>query len=88
MIAAIDRQLASSRTASSGTSGRSANDRFSDYIRGVETVDDPYYGTSQHSYNQQYHWTDGYGSYRHSNDPTYNPNQRESADWQLMEPTR
>ena len=53
---------------------RSSTEKFDDYIRGVETVDDPYYGTSQHSYNEQYHWTDGYGSYRNSNDPTYNPN--------------
>jgi hypothetical protein len=88
MIASIDRQLAATRSASSGTASRSANDKFSDYIRGVDTVDDPYYGTSQHSYNEKYHWTDGYGSYRNANDPTYNPNQNENGNWQLMQPAR
>ena len=89
MLSAIDSRLQASRAAgSSAAQGRSANDKFSDYIRGVETVDDPYYGTSQHSYNERYHWTDGYGTYRHSNDATYNPNQTETGAWQLMEPTR
>ena len=37
---------------------------------------------------QSYHWTDGYGSYRHSNDVTYDPNQHESGSWQLMPETR
>ena len=54
----------------------------------VDTVDDPYYGTSQHAYTEKYHWTDGYGSYRNSNDATYNPNQTEKGDWQIMQPTR
>ncbi len=89
MIASIDRQLQSSRPSGSVSGNtRNGNDKFDDYIRGVETVDDPYYGTSQHSINEQYHWTDGYGSYRHSNDGTYNPNQYENGDWQLMQPTR
>jgi hypothetical protein len=83
MLAAIDGQLRASQ-ASSGAAARSANDRFSDYVRGVETVDDPYYGTSQHSYDQQFHWTDGYGTYRHSNDATYDPNHTEVGNWQLM----
>lgn len=90
MIAAIDQRLAAARTAApaADSAGRSANDKFSDYLRGVETLDDPVYGTSQHSFNQQFHWTDGYGSYRHSNDATYNPNQHENGDWQLMTPAR
>jgi hypothetical protein len=89
MLAQIDRQLQASKAAApSQAGGRSASDKFDDYIRGVETVDDPYYGTSQHSINEQYHWTDGYGSYRNANDPTYNPNQHESGNWQLMTPSR
>ena len=54
----------------------------------METVNDPMYGTSQHWSAEQYHWTDGYGSYRHANDATYNPNRHETGDWQLMEPVR
>ena len=88
MIASIDRQLQTSRTTSSGPETRSAADKFSDYIRGVDTVDDPYYGTSQHAYTEKYHWTDGYGSYRNSNDATYNPNQTENGNWQVMQPAR
>jgi len=88
MLASIDSRLRASSAAGAPSSGRSANDRFSDYIRGVETVDDPYYGTSQHSSTESYHWTDGYGTYRNSSDPSYNPNQSESSGWQLMTPTR
>ena len=54
MIASIDRQLAASRTAGSGagagTGPRSSTDNFDDYIRGVDTVEDPYRGTPQHSF--------------------------------------
>ena len=84
MIASIDRQLAASNRPVSSGGGRGPTASFDDYIRGVDTVQDPYYGASQHSYNEQFHWTDGYGSYRHTNDPTYNPNQTEIGNWQLM----
>ena len=50
----------------------------------MDTVDDPYYGTSQQSSNEQYHWTDGYGGYRNTNDATYDPNRTEVGEWQLM----
>ena len=56
------------------------------YIRGVETMNDPVTGTSQHSLAEQYHWTDGYGNYRNSNDASFNPNHSENGDWQLMTP--
>lgn len=48
----------------------------------------PYWGESDHSYNDQYHWTDGQGNYRHSNDSTYNPNVGAGGGptWQRMEP--
>lgn len=84
MIASIDQQLQSEQV-SGGAATRDSVDRFDDYIRGVDTVNDPYYGTSQHSYDKKYHWTDGYGSYRNSNDPNYNPNESESGNWQLMD---
>ena len=89
MIAAIDRQLQASRTSSAGESaGRSSVEKFDDYIRGVDTVDDPYYGTSQHASTEQFHWTDGYGNYRNSNETSYDPNRTEAGNWQLMKPTR
>jgi hypothetical protein len=88
MIAGIDRQLQASRASGSSTETRSASDKFDDYIRGVETVDDPYYGTSQHSFNEQFHWTDGYGNYRNTNDASADPNRSEVGNWQLMRPVR
>ncbi|MGI8957127.1 MAG: hypothetical protein ACR2II_09475 [Chthoniobacterales bacterium] len=88
MIASIDRQLAASRSGSDRVGQRNAADKFDDYIRGVDTVDDPYYGISQHAYTEQYHWTDGYGTYRHSNDLSYDPNRAENGNWQLMQPSR
>lgn len=87
MLSAIDSRLKASQ-ATSSPQARSANDKFSDYIRGVDTVDDPKYGTSQHSSTEQYHWTDGYGSYRHSNDGSYDPNRSENGGWTLMQPSR
>jgi hypothetical protein len=87
MLASIDARLQASRS-SSGGAGRSANDKFDDYIRGVTTTDDPYYGTSQHSSNESFHWTDGYGSYRNSNDASYNPGQSENGNWTLMPQSR
>lgn len=87
-LAAIDRQLQSQSSSSTGSGdageARSSADNFDDYIRGVDTVDDPYYGTSQQSSNQQFHWTDGYGSYRNTNDASYDPNHSENGSWQLM----
>jgi hypothetical protein len=65
--------------------GRSSTDGFDEYIRGVETVDDPYRGTSQQDATYKYHWTDGSGTYQHSNDPFFNPNLGASVNWTLME---
>jgi hypothetical protein len=89
-LANVDRQLAASRAAQSPSAtaeSRSAGDKFDDYVRGVDTVDDPVYGTSQHSSSEQYHWTDGYGTYRNSNDASYDPNHHEVGSWTLMPAT-
>ncbi len=66
----------------------SPNDGFDEYIRGVETVNDPYYGESQQDYNYQYHWTNGSGEYQHSNDPFFNPNAGSNQNWTIMEPKK
>ncbi len=90
-LANVDRSLKASRAptgASDGGSARTGNDAQDDYIRGVETMNDPVTGTSQHSLAEQYHWTDGYGNYRNSNDASYNPNHNENGDWQLMTPAQ
>jgi len=85
MLSNIDHQLQASQQRSAPTAERrSENDKFDDYVRGVDTVNDPYYGTSQHSSAEANHWTDGYGSYRNSNDGSYDPNQAESGSWTRM----
>jgi hypothetical protein len=89
MIASIDARLQASRSnGGGGGGGRSSSEKFDDYVRGVVTTDDPLYGTSQHSSNESYHWTDGYGSYRNSNDASYNPGQSENGNWTLMPQSR
>jgi hypothetical protein len=88
MIASMDSQRAASNARSSAGSARSGNDKFDDYVRGVDTMNDPYTGTSQHSSSEQYHWTDGYGNYAHSNDSSFDPNQTSNITWQQMTPAR
>ena len=53
---------------------RSASDHWDDLIRGVDTVNDPSTGgTTQLSNLGQYHFTDGFGNYRTTDDPNYTP---------------
>ncbi len=74
--------------ANAGGGGGDSSSGFDDYIRGTERMKDPYWGESEHSYNEQYKWTDGQGNYRHSNDPGFDPNIGTGGgpNWQRMEP--
>ena len=94
---AIEAQMAANREGGGGRSfdssspdgtggGRSVADKWDDLYRGVDTTNDPVTGTSQHSFMEQYHWTDGFGNYRNSNDPNYDPSKDEPGNWQLMTP--
>lgn len=95
-LARIDAQRVASHQASAAqraanaeaSSNDQSNDAFDQYIRGTEKMQDPYWGTSERSYNEQYHWTDGHGSYQDSNDPTFDPNQHSNVNWQRMEPAK
>lgn len=73
-----------------GAGSGSGSDAFSQYIRGTERMKDPYWGESDRSYHQRYHWTDGQGNYRSSNDSTFNPNVGAGGGptWQRMDPAR
>ena len=92
-LAGVDAKLAASRAAQNASSSgggptRTANDGQDDYIRDVTTMNDPTTGdTTQRSFLQDYHWTDGY-SFRDSNDPNFNPNNSEVGNWQLMTPAK
>ena len=68
----------------------SAGDAFSQYIRGTTRLEDPYWGTSERDSSQRYHWTDGQGNYRASNEAGFNPNVGAGggANWQRMEAAR
>jgi hypothetical protein len=65
---------------------RSAADHWDDLIRGVDTVNDPSTGgTTQLSNQGQYHFTDGFGNYRTSDNPNYTPEQAgEVGSWTQM----
>ena len=65
---------------------RSAADHWDDIIRGVDTVNDPSNGgTTQLSNLGQYHFTDGFGNYRTTDDPNYTPEQAgEVGSWTQM----
>jgi len=88
MLAGFERTRASQRMADArhGEARRSTADSFDDYIRGVVTVEDPYWGESQQDGNYSYHWTDGTGGYRPSNDPNFDPNLTSPGSWSLMRP--
>ena len=85
---AAQKQADASRRAA-GSGSKSSSDAYSEYIRGTTRVNDPYWGTSEQDSNQRYHWTDGQGNYRASNDPTFNPNIGGGGpNWQRMESAR
>ena len=64
---------------------RSAADHWDDVIRGVDTLNDPNGGTTQLSNLGQYHFTDGFGNYRTSDDPNYTPDKAgEVGTWTQM----
>jgi len=65
---------------------RSAADHWDDLIRGVDTVNDPSTGgTTQLSNMGQYHFTDGFGNYRTTDDPNYTPEKAgEVGSWTQM----
>ncbi len=95
MLAGFEHQRRAARITSAerrqveaNASGRTTNDDFSDMMRGVETVYDPYWGQSQQDANYLYHWTDGQGNYQHSDDPFFNPSIGANQDWTLMQPVQ
>ena len=48
------------------------------------SLNDPYWGTSEHAYTDKYHWTDGQGNYQHSNEAGFNPNVGARINWMLI----
>jgi hypothetical protein len=86
----VDAQIAANRASAAGGGGSSGGgrtvfDKADDLYRGVDTVNDPSTGdTTQRSFMNQYHWTDGFGNYRDTNDPNYDPSKDNAGNWTLM----
>jgi hypothetical protein len=62
---------------------------FSEYIRGVETYDDPVAGRDVQlpsAYNEA--WVSANGEYILSNDPNFNPNVGSNQSWERMKPRK
>ncbi len=59
-------------------------------MRGTTRMEDPYWDTSDRDSNYRYHWTDGQGNYRASNDASFDPNIGTGGgpNWQRMESAR
>ena len=57
MLASFEqqRQAAQQSSVRNEAPDHSSTDAFDEYVRGVETVNDPYHGESQQDYNYQYH---------------------------------
>jgi hypothetical protein len=74
----------------SGGPTRSSFDRMDDGIRGVDTLNDPSTGgTIQLTNLGQYHFTDGFGNYRSTDDPNYTPEKAgEVGTWTQMTPVQ
>lgn len=70
----------------SGRPTRSSFDHADDLIRGVDTLNDPSTGgTIQLTNLGQYHFTDGFGNYRSTDDPNYTPEKAgEVGTWTQM----
>ena len=96
-LAQIDRNLAQSRAQQNARSSFSSSsnedfykraDDFDQNIRGTEHMQDQYGQVSDQYTDYNYHWTDGFGRYVHTDDPNFDPNKYLTGDYQKMTPTR
>jgi len=70
----------------SSSGGMSAQEKYVDSIHDRETFHDPstVTGTSEHGY-ADHHWSDGWGNYIHTDDPTVDPNIGSSVEWSELQ---
>jgi hypothetical protein len=76
----------SASNAGSGEEVNRGNDGFDQYVRGTEHMEDQYGAVSDQYTDYNYHWTDGFGRYAHSNDHNYDPNKDLNGNYQQMTP--
>lgn len=70
----------------SPSSGMSSHEKYVDSIHDRETFHDPstVTGTSQHGY-AAHHWSDGWGNYVHTDDPSVDPNIGSTIQWEQLQ---
>ncbi len=78
--------IAGIHSGGSSASGMSSQERYVDSIHDRETFHDPstVTGTSQHGYANQ-HWSDGWGNYIHTDNPSLDPNIGSSVQWEQLQ---
>jgi hypothetical protein len=95
----IDAQRAASNAASQRTSGGGDDpngsgsfaaraDDFDQYVRDTEHVVDAWGQVSDQSDMYNYHWTDGWGNWVHTNDANYDPNNTATHPFEKATPIR
>jgi hypothetical protein len=90
----IDASLAAQKNAQrSAPSGFASNDdfdkhadEFDQYVRGTEHMKDANGVVSDQYTDYNYHWTDGYGRFVHTDDPNLDPNRYLNGNYQQMTP--
>jgi hypothetical protein len=86
-LAAQNRQQAQqSFNASSNEEFYKRADDFDQNIRGTEHMVDQYGQVSDQENAYNYHWTDGFGTYVHTNDPNFDPNRYLNGSFEQMQP--
>lgn len=71
---------------SGSSSGASSQEKYIDSIHDRETFHDPstVTGTSEHGY-ANHHWSDGWGNYLHTDNPSQDPNIGSSVQWERLQ---
>lgn len=84
--AAHESFIAGIHSGGSSSSGMSSHEKYVDAIHDRETFHDSstVTGTSQHGY-ADHHWSDGWGNYIHTDDPTLDPNIGASVQWEQLQ---
>ena len=93
-MAQIDANLAASRAQQARASYSSSSneefykraDDFDQNLRGTEHMVDQYGQVSDQYNDYNYHWTDGFGTYVHTNDPNFDPNRYLNGSFEQMTP--
>jgi hypothetical protein len=81
-------QAASSYSSTSNESFNRSTDDFDQYIRGTEHMRDQNGNVSDQPSNYNYHWTDGFGRFVHTDDPNLDPNRYLNGTYERMTPAR